>query len=174
MTSHAAAHKLDAADASGITFNSGATLTQAQLCTGNIFTAAGTANAIVFASGSTFVQQSGRKSLWTFCAEFKVVFQTGSLFSFQQNSAPSFSNRTYANLEINSATYNQTSTGGGAFLVDNFTITAGVVHLQLDEHHIKGNVSVASGQTLDFNPTAAAAIGLSGTSPQSITEQRER
>ena len=59
MTCSVAASQLNANDASAITFNSGAVFTQATGCTGNVFTGAGTANVIVFASGSTFVFQIG-------------------------------------------------------------------------------------------------------------------
>jgi hypothetical protein len=169
LTCSAGASKLDAADASGITFNSGAIVTQATGCTGNIFTAGGTANAIVFASGSTFIQQTGANPFGLTAPSSKVVFQTGSLFSFRQNALPGFSGRTYANLEINFATYVQTSVGSGAFVVDNLSVVLGVAHLQLTNVTIKGNISVAAGQTLDFNPTAAAAIGLAGTTPQTVT-----
>ena len=165
MTVSGALHRLTAADASpgGITFNSGGRFTQGTGCTGAVFGSA-TANSITFASGSEFIQQAGSNPFAT------TQFQTGSWFRFQQNSAPSFSGRTYANFEINFATYNQTSTGGSAFTVDNFTVTAGTAHLQLTNVNIKGNVSVVGGATLDFNPTAAAAIGFSGTSAQTVTK----
>jgi uncharacterized protein len=169
MTCSGAQSRLNANDASGITFNSGAIFTQASGCIGNVFTAAGTANAIVFASGSSFVQQTGANPFALTAPNSKVVFQTGSLFLFQQNAAPSFSGRTYANFEINFAAYSQTSTGGGAFTADNFTITAGVAHLQLTNITIKGNISVASGQTLDFNPTGTATVTLGGSSTQTIS-----
>jgi CSLREA domain-containing protein len=169
MTCSTAASKLDAATASAITFNSGAIVTQAAGCTGNLFTAAGTANAIVFASGSTMIQQTGANPFGLAAPSSKVIFQTGSLFSFRQNAAPGFSGRTYADLEFNFATYNQTSAGGGAFVVDNLSVVLGVAHLQLTNVTIKGNISVAAGQTLDFNPAAAAAIGLAGTTPQTVS-----
>jgi len=58
MTFSGAQHSLQAASATGITFNSGATFTQGTLVTGNVF-GSGTANSIVFASGSTFNQLAG-------------------------------------------------------------------------------------------------------------------
>ena len=169
MTYSAAAHKLDAASAGAITFGSGAVFTQGTGCTSNVFNATGTANVIVFASGSSFIQLAGANPFGLAAPSSKVSFQTGSLFSFRQNSAPSFSNRTYANFEINSAAYTQTSTGGSPFTCDNFTMTAGSSHLQLTNVVIKGNLSVAPGATLDFNPLLAAAIGWSGTSAQTVS-----
>src|SRR5229473_318316 len=106
MTFSGAQHSLQAASATGITFNSGATFTQGALVTGSVF-GSGTSNSIVFASGSTFNQLAGSNPFQ------KTQFQTGSLFSFQQNSTPSFSGRTYANFEYNNNSTN-TVTGGSA------------------------------------------------------------
>jgi hypothetical protein len=169
MTCSAATHKLDAASAGSITFGSGATFTQGTGCTSNVFTSAGTANAIVFASGSSFIQLAGANPYGLSAPNSKVNFQTGSLFSFRQNSAPSFSNRTCANFEIDFAAYNRTSIGADPFTCDDFTMTAGVSHLQLASVVIKGDLSVAPGATLDFNPIAAAAVSLNGTSAQTVT-----
>ena len=169
MTCSAAAHRLDAASAGAITFGNGATFTQGSGCTGNVFTSTGTAGVIVFASGSSFIQQAGANPYGLSAPNSKVNFQTGSLFSFRQNSAPSFSNRTCANFEINFAAYNRTSVGADPFTCDNFTMTSGVSHLQLSTVVIKGNLSVAPGATLDFNPVAAAAISLNGTSVQTVS-----
>jgi len=169
MTFSGAAHRLDAASVSAIAFGSGATFTQGTSCTGNVFTSAGTANVILFASGSSFIQLAGANPYGLSAPNSKVNFQSGSLFSFRQNSAPSFSNRTCADFEIDFAAYNRISTGADPFTCDNFTMTSGVAHLQLASIVIKGDLSVAAGATLDFNPTAAAAISLNGTSAQTVT-----
>lgn len=173
MTFSAAAHKLDAADANvnAIVFNSPATFTQGTGCTGNIFTTNPGNNTVVFSSGSTFVQNTGANPFGLATPNSKVVFQTGSLYKFQQNSAPSFSGRTYANLEINAASFNQSSTGTGLFTVDNLTITQGILNLNLTTAgvNIKGNVLVAALQTLTFSPASASTVVFNGTSAQSIT-----
>jgi SprB-like repeat protein len=172
MTFTTAAHRLDAADASAITFNSGAVLTQGTGCTGNIFTAAGTANAIVFASGSTFIQQAGANPFGLTAPASKCIFQTGGLFRIEQNSAPSFSGRSYANLQINFATFNQNGTGTGGLSIDNLTVTLGSLGLGMtgaNQFNLKGNVSVASGATLNFNPASAGTLNFSGTSAQTIS-----
>ncbi len=165
------AHKLDAADAGGITFNSPAVFTQGASCTGNVFTAAGTSNAIVFNTGSTLIQTVGANPFGFPAPNSKVVFNTGSLFKFQQNAAPSFSGRTYANLEINFASFNQSAVGVSLLTVDNLTITLGILNLNLTTAgiNIKGNISVAAGQTLTFTPLVASTLVLNGTSAQSIT-----
>ena len=168
MTFSGAAHRLDAASVSAITFGSGATFTQGTGCTGSVFTSTGTANVIVFAPGSSFIQLAGANPYGLAAPNSKVNFQTASLFSFRQNSAPSFSKRTCADFEIDFAAYNRTSTGGDPFTCDNFTMTAGTAHLQLSNVVIKGDLTVAAGATLDFNPTSAATISLNGTSAQTV------
>jgi CSLREA domain-containing protein len=161
------AHQLLAASASGITFNNGSSFTQGIFNTGNnVFGSGGTPNTVVFASGSTFVQKTGNTPFP------KSQFQTGSLFSLQQNSTPSFSGRTYANFELNSSGANVTVTGGSAVSIDNLTVTQGTLNFNMTAtpgHAIKGNISVASGATLNFNPATAGTVNLSGTSGQTIS-----
>src|SRR5205807_9501856 len=118
MNFSTAPHQLTAGNANGITFNNGSQFTQDVGCTGNVFGNSGTANTIVFASGSTFIQKAGSNPFALGQPSSKVVFQSGSLFSFQQNALPSFSGRTYANLEINAATFSQSATGGNALPID--------------------------------------------------------
>jgi hypothetical protein len=171
MTFSGAAHKLDAADASGITFNNGAIFTQGASCTGNVFTAAGTTNAIVFANGSTFISSAGSNPFGFAAPNSKVVFQTGSLFKLQQAAAPSLSGRTYANFEYNIAS-SQSGTGGSAFVCDNLTITLGTFNINVTGtpgHSIKGNISVANGATLTFTPASAGTVNLNGSTTQTIT-----
>lgn len=170
MTFTSAAHKLDAADANGITFNSPAVFTQGSGCAGNVFTNAGTANAIVFASGSTFVQNAGSNPFGLASPASKVIFQTGSLFRFQQNAAPSFSARTYANFEVNFPTFNQSATGGSLVQFDNITIADGTLNLNLTGGiSIRGNLSVATGEVLTFSPAIASTVYFDGATSQTIT-----
>lgn len=167
----AGASTLTAADASGITFNSGAVFTQDTGSSGNIFSSSGTANTIVFASGSTFVQKAGSNPFGLGQPASKVVFQTGSLFSVQQNAAPSLSGRTYANLEINATGFAQSGTGTGGLTVDDIAIVTGTLNANLTAVPIliKGNISVANGQTLTFTPAAAGAVIFSGTVDQTVS-----
>jgi hypothetical protein len=171
MTFSSAAHRLDAADAGAISFNSPAIFTQHTGCTGSVFTLTGTANAIVFNTGTTFIQNAGGNPFGLTQPASKVIFNTGSLFKIQQNVFFSTLGRTYANLEINSSSFNQNLTGGGgAFTTDDITITQGQLNLDLTGGiYIKGNITVQALQTLAFDPVSLNTLTFSGTSLQSIT-----
>jgi hypothetical protein len=160
---------ITAADASGLTFTNGATLTQSTNSTGNIF-GSGTSNSVIFASGSTFIQAAGSNPFQKTQPASVVVFQTGSLFKLIANQAPAFSGRTYANLEIAATGFSQSSTGTGALSIDNLTITTGALNINLTSAvSIKGNINVATGQTLTFSPaTAAGSLTFNGTTAQTI------
>ncbi len=173
MTYSAGAHRLTAVDASGITFNSGATFTAGTGFSGNVF---GTVNllSVVFASGSTYVCVAGSNPFGAAQPSSVVVFQTGSLFSLQANVTPGFSGRTYANFEVNSAAANVSVTGGSAVSIDNLTMTAGTLNFNMTGtpgHSIKGNIAVAAGATLNFAPatTLTPTLNLNGTSTQTIS-----
>jgi len=157
------AHRLTSVDASGITFQSGAVFNEGVGTGGGPFGA--TSNTVVFTNGSTYVFIGGATP---FPAS---VFQSGSLFSAQGSGTPSFSGRTYANFELKTVS-TITVTGGSAVVMDNLTITQGTLNFNMTGtpgHAIKGNISVASGATLNFNPLTAGTVNLSGTSAQSIT-----
>ena len=164
-------NQLVAADASGITFNSGAIFTQSTNSTGNVF-GSGTANSIVFASGSTFNQSAGSNPFQKTAPASVVVFQTGSLYKANQSGGGglSISGRTYANLEFN-GTGTNTMTGTGALSIDNLTINAGTnsMNLTVGGISIKGNISVAASSTLAFSPTAANTLTFNGSTAQTIT-----
>jgi hypothetical protein len=172
MAFSGASHRLDAADAGAINFNSPAVFTQDLLCTGNVFTALGTLNAIVFNTGTTFVSKDGANPFGLPAPNSKVTFNAGSLFKIQQNSPPSFSGRTYANLEINFPTFSQSPTGASTLTLDNLTVTLGTLNINLTTGgvNLKGNISVVSGQTLTFTPAiAGSTLNFNGTITQSIT-----
>ncbi|MFT3909018.1 MAG: T9SS type A sorting domain-containing protein [Ferruginibacter sp.] len=160
-----AAHTLTAADATGITFSSPSVFTQGTGCTGNVF-GSGTSNSIVFATGTTFAQSAGANPFQKTQPASVVVFQTGNLFRLLQSSAPSFSGRTYANFEYNPGSGTQSPTGGSAFVCDNLTVTTGTLNIGMTGtpgHAIKGNISVASGATLAFNPSSAGTMNFNGS-----------
>ena len=174
MTFSNAAHRLDAADASGIIFNSPATFTQAIGCTGNIFTALGTNNAVVFNTGSRFQQIDGGNPFAKTQPASKVVFNTGSLFLYQvTSSSPSFSGRTYADLQFMGSGTASTCTGASAVSIDNFSVVSGTINVNMTGtpgHVIKGNLIVAGGgATINFNPASTGTINFSGISNQNIT-----
>jgi hypothetical protein len=160
MTFSNAADTLTAVDASGITFNSGAIFTQN--CLGNAFGSV-TANAIIFASGSTFIQLTGGNPFQKTAPASVVVFQTGSLFSCQGNTAPSTSGRTYANFEFNENATN-TVTGANALTVSNLSVVQGIFIISMGGgFNLNGNGSVVAGATLNLNNTVTTAIGKAFT-----------
>jgi Secretion system C-terminal sorting domain len=170
MTLSNAAHRLTAADASGITFQSGSTFTEGTAFSGNPF---GTTNlnSIVFASGSTFIFIAGSNPFGATQPSSVVVFQAGSLYKHQGSGTPGFSGRSYANFELNIAATTITVTGGFAVSINNLTITAGTLNFNMTlnpGHSIKGNIAVASGATLNFAPATAGTVNLNGSALQSI------
>jgi hypothetical protein len=167
-------HKLLAADANGIIFNSPGVFKQGLRCTGNVFGNSGLSNTIIFNSGTTFIQNGGaipNSNPFALAApSSKVVFNTGSLYKHQQTGVPSMSGRIYADFELDYGPANLPVTGGTATNIDNLTITTGILNLNLTGGvNLKGNISVAAGQTLTFSPAGASVLTFNGTAPQNIT-----
>lgn len=170
MTFSGGAHKFTAADASGITFNTGSSFTAGTGFSSNPFGTTGTANSVVFVSGSTFNQVAGSNPFALAQPASIVVFQTGSLFRMLSNLAPSLSGRTYADLEIDNAAFSQSGTGGGALSIDNLTITQGLL-LGLNTTggiSIKGNITTVAGSTLNFLSASANTVTFNGAAAQTI------
>ncbi|HEV2721337.1 MAG TPA: hypothetical protein VG323_15045, partial [Thermoanaerobaculia bacterium] len=163
------AHRLTSVDASSMTFQSGSVFTAGTGSGGNAF---GTTNlnSVIFANGSTFVQIAGSNPFGAGQPSSVVVFQTGSLYK-SQGTTPAFSGRTYANFELVSGT--ASVNGTAAVSIDNLTVTAGTLNWGMTTtvgHAIKGNISVAAGATLNFNPsTAGSTVNLNGSTAQTIT-----
>jgi hypothetical protein len=162
-----AGHKLTANSSGSVVFNAGSQFVAENGFSGNPFgtTASGS---VVFAANSTYIHQSGSNP---FSSANVAVFQTGSLYKLIADITPSFSGRTYANLEIDAPLSTLIATGSNAVSIDNLTITAG--HFQFNVtgnpgHAIKGDISVAPGASLSFLPLSAANIQLNGTAIQSI------
>ncbi len=163
MTFTTAAHKLTAADASGITFQNGAVFTTGTGFSLNAFGTTGTANSVIFASGSKYVHGAGSNPFGLPAPASIVVFQSGSLFQQIVTTGAAFSGRTFADYEWK--TTSTSSTGGSAFVFDNLTVTTGTLNLNLTGipgHSIKGNISVATGATLGFNPATATTLDIKG------------
>ena len=169
MTFSTSTNTIIVADASGLTFNSGATLTQNTGNTGAIFGTSGTANVVLFASGSTYVNVVGSSPFGLTQPASKVTFQAGSLFRAQQanGGGVSFSGRTYANLEF-SGTGTATLSGASAVSIDNLTIAGtmtavniGMTGTGASISSINGNISTAV--SLTFNGTGAS-IQFNGNS----------
>ncbi len=170
ITFSAADHRLDAADAGGIVFNSPAIFTQDAGCSGNVFTATGTNNAIVFNTGSAFIQKAGANPFALTQPHSKVVFNKGSLFKVQQSLFLSFSGRTYPRLEIDYTGFNQSAVGVNALNVEGLTITKGTLSLNLTGGiYIQGDIDVAANGVLNFNTATTGTINFNGSTLQQIT-----
>lgn len=169
MAFQEAAHKLLGADASSISFESGSVFTAGTGMTGNAF---GTTNlnSVVFRSGSVYVHNAGGNPFGASQPNSVVVFQTGSLFRLQTGSV-AFTGRTYADFEYNNSG-SCSASGTSAVVIDNMTITQGVFNMNMTGtpgHSIKGNITVASGASLNFSPSSPGTINLNGTSQQTIS-----
>lgn len=166
-----AAHRLISLTTNGITFNSGSVFTAGTGFTGNPF---GTTslNSIVFTSGSAYVAIAGSNPFGASTPNSVVVFQTGSLYKLAGNISPALSGRIYADFEMDVNSYAATVSGGSAGSIDNLTVTNGTLNFNMTAnpgHSMKGNITVASGATLNFNPTSAGTVNLNGAAQQTIT-----
>ncbi len=170
MTFSSAAHKFTAVDASAVTFNSGGTFTAGTGFTSNPF-GTGTANSVVFSSGSTYFQIAGANPFGLNAPASVVVFQSGSLFKVTgSGQSPAFNGRTYANIEF-AGSGNSTMTGSTAVSMDNLTITSGTVTIGMTGtpgHSIKGNIAV-NGGSLSFNAFTSGTMNLNSSSNQTVT-----
>ena len=76
----------------------------------------------------------------------------------------SFSGRTYANFEYNISGGSTSPSGGSALSIDNLTVTAGTFSIGMTgTFYLNGNISVASGATLNFNAATAGTVTINGT-----------
>lgn len=162
-----AGHKLTANTAGSLVFNAGSQFFAEDGFSGNPFGTTATGS-VVFASNSTYIHQSGSNP---FSSANVVVFQTGSLYKLTSDITPSFSGRTYANVEIDAPSSTITATGSSAVIIDNLTLTAGTLNFNVTGnpgHAIKGSIGVSAGASLNFSPLTAGTIHLNGTQTQSI------
>jgi hypothetical protein len=173
MTLSGGNHRVLVNDANGLQFNSGSVFTAGTGFAGNAFGLTGTAGSVQFVSGSKYVAIAGSNPFGPSGVAAVAVFQTGSLFSLQGAITPSFSGRTYANVEINVSAANVTTvTGGSAVVMDNLSIIQGTLNFNMTGtpgHSIKGNITVAAGATLAFGPASAGTLNLNGTALQTIS-----
>ena len=170
------AHRLltSVANVIAINFNIGSIFTAGLNFAGNAFggTTAplGFASSISFNNGSTYIHQSGSNPFGT--SPGVAIFQTGSLYKVTGAVTPSFSGRTYANLEYDLVGGTFTQTGASAVVMDNLSVTNGILNFNVTAapgHLIKGNIVVGAGGTLNFSPTAAGTVNLNGTVAQTIS-----
>ena len=172
ITFSGSSHRLNITDAGALTFNSGGIFTQGTSFNGSAFTlTTAVYNNVVFASGSTCIVGAGSNPFGVSQPNSKVTFNSGSLFK-QTSGGPAFSGRTYANVEISTNASTSVS-GSAAVTMNNLAITGSGTAFSFGMtgtpgHAINGNISVASGCTLNFATASAGTVNLSGSSAQTI------
>ncbi len=135
------AHRLTAANASQLTFASGGSFTTLSGFSGNAFGNAGTANAVVFASGSTYTHNAGSDPFALVTPSSRVVFQTGSTAVFRTATGFVGDGRTYGNLTAqNNSALSASGTGNLKF----------------------GTLVVESGSSFSFTGSSANSITVTG------------
>lgn len=167
------AHRLTATDPGAIVFNSGAIFTAGAFFSGNPF-GISSLNSVIFAGGSTYLQQAGSNPFGAGQPNSVVVFQHGSLFKVTANLTPQFSGRNYADFEMDATGITLSPTGTTAVSIDNLTITNGTLNFNLTGpttgmHQIQGNITVQAGAVLNFAPASASTISFSGGIQQILT-----
>src|SRR5438552_6160787 len=88
--------------------------------------------------------------------------------------ATSYTGRTYGNLSFDSTSgsWIDNGTGAGTLTINGALAIGTGVTLNLGitgSFNLKGNVSVSSGGTLNFNPASAATVSLNGSNAQTIS-----
>ena len=165
-------HRLQAADAGAIIFSSTGVSIFGPNVQGNPFgggTAPSALNSVIFQSGSRYIARGGSNPFGAGQPSSVCTFQTGSTFDCQIT-GPAFSGRTYANYEQNIAGA-VTATGGATSTVDNITVNLGTFNYNMTgRSNIKGNITVAAGQTMNIAPASNPSDSLvfNGTTEQSI------
>src|SRR6266850_6924024 len=111
---------------------------------GNLFgmTALGT---VLFQSGAIYAQSEGSNPFGAAQPQSVVTFQAGSRYRLDGNITPSFSGRTYADFQHNTAGPT-TTTGGGTLTMDHFIVTTGVMNCNMTGvFNLRGNLTVNAG-----------------------------
>jgi len=159
-------------DANSINFNSGATCTLNT--SSNPFGTATTTpvagiGSVVFANGSTLTIT---KAFDIFAGTRKVVSfgKTSSLVNnYSIATSLLIDGNTFGNLTLNQSV-NPTTPGANGFNCNNLTVNVGTFTLaQTGTVNITGNVTIATGATLNASPASAVDINLNGTSAQTVT-----
>lgn len=170
MTLSTADHKLDAADAGAICFISPAVFTQDTGCDGHVFNASGTPGAIVFGAGTSFVQKAGDDPFGLTAPASKVVFQSGSLYSFRvAATAPSLANRVYGDFEVANGELTIVSSGSVVWTVEKLIISNGALEITGDfPVTLKGDLQIDAGQSFIYSPSNPRSMSFSGSTAQAL------
>ncbi|HSI91298.1 MAG TPA: T9SS type A sorting domain-containing protein, partial [Adhaeribacter sp.] len=137
---------------------------------------------MIFRLNATYISRHGASPFGLASPNAKVVFETGSLYRHEQTgTAPRFDGRTYADFELNVASNLAIIFGTSALSpnrIDNFTISSGNMNITLSNGtnplplQITGNLSVAPGALLNYNPSStanASTLTLAGTKQQTVS-----
>ncbi len=158
--------------ANSINFNSGST------CTLNTSTNPfGTASTTPVAGIGSVVFANG--SLLTITKAFDIFAGTRKVVSFGKTSslvnnytsatALLIDGNTFGNLTFTQSV-NPTTPGANGFTCNNLTVNSGTFTLaQTGSVNITGNITIATGATLNASPASAVVINLNGTSAQTVT-----
>jgi hypothetical protein len=160
MTVKDTSHSISVASASGLEFASGAVFTQAAGASGNVFGSNGTANVVVFASGSSFVHQYGSNPFGLNAPSSKIVFNAGSSY-VNEGGGMSLSNRTYANFIFNNNAGAASPAGSNPWTLNNLTVQDGSFTLNnAGQIVLNGTLTINSGAKLRHLNTNAAGFVL--------------
>ncbi len=114
-------------------------------------------NAVVFENGSTYLHGSGANPFGDGSPPSKVVFETGSWYHFTSPNLPSVSGRVFANFRYEAGTLDLVGTNN--YFIDTLQVLQGTANFKLNATAtIAGDIEVASGATLNFNPLTGTAI----------------
>ena len=154
---------------STIVFENGSACVSQQLTSTTLpFGSTGT-NVVDFKSGSTFNNTYGGD---VFGGGNVAKFEHGSTYYYNSSlsSGLAIDGHTFGNLTIN--TSSAPVAGSAGFNIDTLNVTATgsltIVETGVN-NNIKGNISVATGGTLRFNPATSGTVNFNGSSAQSAT-----
>ncbi len=175
-------HRLLAADANAIVFQSGSVFNATKL-SGSAFGSTGTANIITFKSGSVYVAQDGSNPFGLAQPASKITFEKGSLYQLKQAVGFAAAGRQYADVEFDlplstssvNLLFGQTGT---VCRMDNLLIRQGILDFRLTSNNepqnteLTGNLTVMLAGTLNFAPSnilAKSAFTFNGTTAQTVS-----
>src|SRR5439155_17545952 len=165
------AHRITAADAGALVYESGSTFTAGTSFSGSPF---GTTslNSVVFQPGSLYQHIGGGNPFGATAPNSVVTFLSGSRYRLDGAITPSMSGRTYADFECNVAS-TLSPTGATQVTLDSLIVTQGTLNVNLTGGAlIRGDVHVKAGATLSFSPASGTpSFSFAGSAPQTIDVQ---
>ena len=159
-----------AADAGAVTFNNGSTCTFNNSSSSTAPFGTGTAGSVIFASGSTL---TNTKAGDIFGGNKVVTLQTGSTYIYNcsaSSTALAIDGNTFGNLTIGASASPVVGSAGFTINGDLNVNTGTFTIIETGSaNSISGNINIASGATLKFNPASAATLSLNGSSAKTFT-----